>query len=178
MNKYLKITTSQILYLLKIFSWFAVAAFTVELGAYLINTIVCYWTPSAAKNIYNGLNLFDLREESFVKYAILLMFMIVMNALKAIVWYMVAGLIGKIKLDNPFTSEVVHSLEYISLLLFAIWVFAVTGSGYVAWLGNLAGRLNDSWSHGEFFFMAGLVYTISQIFKRGVEIQSENELTV
>ncbi|MBN2635649.1 MAG: DUF2975 domain-containing protein [Prolixibacteraceae bacterium] len=38
--------------------------------------------------------------------------------------------------------------------------------------------MNDSWNTGPFLFMAGLVFVISQIFKRGVEIQSENDLTV
>ena len=31
---------------------------------------------------------------------------------------------------------------------------------------------------GDFIFLAGIVYVFSQIFKKGVEIQSENELTV
>lgn len=30
----------------------------------------------------------------------------------------------------------------------------------------------------EFVFMAGVVFVMSQIFKKGVEIQTENELTV
>jgi hypothetical protein len=31
---------------------------------------------------------------------------------------------------------------------------------------------------GEFLFLAGIVFVIAQIFKRGIEIQTENELTV
>ncbi len=30
----------------------------------------------------------------------------------------------------------------------------------------------------EFLFMAGIIFIIALIFKRGVEIQSENELTI
>ena len=30
----------------------------------------------------------------------------------------------------------------------------------------------------EYLFMAGIVYIISQIFKRGIEIEEENQLTV
>jgi hypothetical protein len=40
---------------------------------------------------------------------------------------------------------------------------------HISWIGENA---------GEFLFMAGLVFIISPIFKRGVELQSENELTV
>jgi hypothetical protein len=31
---------------------------------------------------------------------------------------------------------------------------------------------------GETLFLAGVVFVIAQIFKKGVEIQSENELTI
>jgi hypothetical protein len=30
----------------------------------------------------------------------------------------------------------------------------------------------------EYLFIAGMIYIISQIFKRGIEIQEENNLTV
>ena len=42
----------------------------------------------------------------------------------------------------------------------------------------LTGELHGNWISGEFIFMVGLVFIISQVFKRGVEIQAENDLTV
>jgi len=40
------------------------------------------------------------------------------------------------------------------------------------------GEAPESIEAGEILFMAGLVFVIAQIFKRGVEMQAENELTV
>ena len=31
---------------------------------------------------------------------------------------------------------------------------------------------------GEFIFLAGMIYVLSELFKRGAEMQTENELTV
>jgi hypothetical protein len=51
-------------------------------------------------------------------------------------------------------------------------------NGYTASLFKLTGELFGTYITGEFVFMAGLIFVISQIFRRGVEIQSENDLTV
>ncbi|RYY11044.1 MAG: DUF2975 domain-containing protein, partial [Chitinophagaceae bacterium] len=49
---------------------------------------------------------------------------------------------------------------------------------YTSWLLKKTGQLYGSLLSGEFIFMVGLVYIISKIFKRGVEIQTENDLTI
>lgn len=79
---------------------------------------------------------------------------------------------------NPFKMEVAHTLERISYVLFGTWVVGKVGNAYTGWLLKITGELFGSWVSGEFVLMAGLVYIISQVFKRGVEIQNENELTV
>ena len=86
--------------------------------------------------------------------------------------------LSKMSLMNPFKMEVAQKLEKISHLLFGTWIVGMLGSAHSAWLMKLTGQLYGNWVSGEFIFMAGLVFIISQVFKRGVEIQSENELTV
>jgi len=178
MKKTGKTQTEHILIFMKVLAWIAFFSFIVTAGILMFSYISSVWNPESAENIHEGLNLFQLRQENFFLYSVLMTSQFIMYILKAIVWWMVVKLILKIKLANPFTIEVAHRLEIISYFLFAIWVLSVTSAGFVAWLGEKAGSLNDSWNHGQFLFMAGLVFIISQIFKRGVEIQSENELTV
>ena len=173
-----KTKTEHILIFLKVIAWIAFFSFVVKAGVLMFSYFSSIWNPESAKNIHEGLNLFQLRQENFGSYTVLMAFSFIMAILNAIVWWMAVRLINQIKLANPFTWEVAHKLENISYLLFAVWVLAVTGGGFIAWLGDKAGNLNDSWNHGQFLFMAGLVFIISQIFKRGVEIQSENDLTV
>ncbi len=178
MKKTEKTKTVQVLIFMKVLAWIAFFSFAVKAGIFMISYISSIWNPESAKNILEELNLFQLRQEDFTLYSVLIATQVIMSVLKAIVWWLVLKLINKIKLANPFTEEVAHKLENISYVLFAVWVNAVSVGGFVATLGEKAGSLNDTWNHGQFLFMAGLVFIISQIFKHGVELQSENELTV
>ncbi len=74
--------------------------------------------------------------------------------------------------------EVVRILERISYILFVISIVGMSSSAYIEWLAKVTGESFQKWSAGEFVLISGLVYIISQIFRRGVEIQSENDLTV
>jgi hypothetical protein len=74
--------------------------------------------------------------------------------------------------------EVANTLERISYVLFGTWIVGMLSSAYSAWLMKTTGETFVNYVSGEFIFVAGLVFIISQVFKRGVEIQSENELTV
>ena len=69
-------------------------------------------------------------------------------------------------------------LQTISYFLGSIWLLMQVGNGQTRWLSKQAGLSLQDWNGAEFLFVAGLVFIVSQIFKRGVEMQSENELTV
>lgn len=69
-------------------------------------------------------------------------------------------------------------MEKISYILFGICVLSSIHNIHLNYLsGKISIPLKD-WDTGEFLFMAGLVFIFSQIFKRGVAIQKENDLTV
>jgi hypothetical protein len=51
-------------------------------------------------------------------------------------------------------------------------------NAYTSFLKEVTGKLYGNWLSLELVLMIGLVFFISQVFKQGVEIESENELTV
>jgi hypothetical protein len=104
--------------------------------------------------------------------------MIAVIVLEAYIAYLVIKVLSKIKLSNPFTLEVVNILEKISYFMFGTWMVAGLYYVYTKWLSKEITGLPENLVSGEFIFLAGIVFVFSQIFKRGVEIQSENELTV
>ena len=173
-----KTQTEHVLIFMKVISWIAFFSFIVKAGIFVFSYISSLYNPESAKNILEGLDLYQLRQENLGLYSVVMAAQFIMAILKATVWWMVVKLINKIKLANPFTGEVAYKLAKISYTLFAIWIFAVTAGGFFAWLGDKAGNLNATWDHGQFLFMACLVFIIFQVFKRGIELQSENELTV
>lgn len=128
--------------------------------------------------MYHGLDLHKLRQFNFWYYTQSVSFMVAFEAKKALVLFLVIKALSKVNLSNPFQISVVRILETISYVLIGTWFIAVTYNAYSRWLIKIAGFYQEKWAAEEFFFVAGLVFIISQVFKRGVEIQDENELTV
>jgi hypothetical protein len=106
-------------------------------------------------------------------------FIIGLSVMHAYVWYRVVKLLSTLNLNNPFTRKVARALEEIGIQLFGIWVVSVIADQSIHAMakhgGIDIGRLHPV---HEVLFIAGIVYIISQVFKRGIEIQEENELTV
>lgn len=173
--------TEKILTVMKVFAWIAFFGFCIQSGAYLISYVLSFFNPKVAGDIYGGINLIELRENNFIAYSMLMVCLVIVVSLKANVWYKVTGIISSIKIENPFTLEITNRLEKISYLLLAIWILGFIGNSYTGWLAKkveINTGLFSTFNSGEFLFMAGLLFIVSQIFKRGVELQSENELTV
>jgi hypothetical protein len=90
------------------------------------------------------------------------------------------ALLTKLKLQTPFSMEVEKKLETIAYLSLGVWITgSIFWAIYTYYLAQDTGiQLSANNSGDEYFFMAGIVYIISQVFKRGIEIEEENQLTV
>ena len=155
--------------------------YSIDCGAQLTHFVASFINPDWAKRTYEvNLDIFNIREKSiwFYSYAMCLTF--AASALKATVWYVVFALLTKLKLQSPFSMEVQKKLEGIAYLLLAVWIVSsFFWETYTYYLKQDTGiQLPANNSGDEYFFMAGIIYIISQIFKRGIEIQEENQLTV
>jgi hypothetical protein len=89
----------------------------------------------------------------------------------------------KLSLSQPFSTEVgrlIFQLSYLSLL---IGLFCAWGVKYTEWLVKQGVQMPDTQhlrlgGSDVWLFMGVILFVIGQIFKRGIEIQIENELTV
>lgn len=174
----LKTTTGQILMVLKVLAWVAFIGYAIEAGAIILSFLVSLANSEAARNLYKGLDLYDLSQLDFLQYAGSVSFLVALAIMKSSVWYLVIKTLTRINLENPFKMKVARLLEQISYSLLGIWIVGMISSGYAAWLEKTTGQAFGTEVSGEFIFVAGVVFVISQVFKRGVEIQTENELTV
>lgn len=171
--------TEQILTVMQILAWVAFIAYLAEAEVILMSYVVSLVNPESEWNlIYNRPNYFTLREFNVWYYTAFISFRLALALMKAIVWWLVIRILAKLSLVNPFTMEVAKKLEKISYVLLGTWIVGIESGVYAEWLLKTTGEKYGTWVSGEFLFMAGLVFVISQVFKRGVEIQSENELTV
>jgi Protein of unknown function (DUF2975) len=170
--------TEQFLIVMNILAWVAFVGFAIEAGAVLVSYAISCANPEAAKHLYRELNLYDLRQFNFWYYSLYVAFMVVLSIMRSWISFLVIKILSKFSLRDPFTMEVVRRLEKISYFAFAIWVVTMLSNAYTSWLIKISGKLYGNQISGEFIFMVGLVFIIAQVFKHGVEIQSENDLTV
>lgn len=173
-----KTRTQHILTIMHIIAWVAFIGFMIEAGAILFSYGISYLNPEAAKNMYRGLDLYDLSKFNFWNYTCSVSFMVAISGMKAYVSFLVIKTLSKVTLEHPFKMEVAETLEKISHVLFGTWIIAVLSNAHTSWIMKRLGTLQGDRVSEEFIFMAALVFIISQVFKRGVEIQSENDLTV
>lgn len=174
----MKTKTEGILVVLKVIAWIAMVGYAIEAGAKIISFIVSFFNVEATKNLYKGLSYYDLRMQSEWHYIGVMLFVIFIAAMKVEVWIRVIQLFSDLNLRNPFKSKVTKLLEKISYVLFSIAIVSIIANGQFKWINKHFSFNYANHNAEEFIFMAALTYIISQIFKRGIEIQEENELTV
>ena len=155
--------------------------YSILCGSQLLTLVASFINPDWAKRTYEvNLSIFSIRDHSTWFYVYAMCLIIAVSALKAFIWYVVFGLLSKLKLQTPFSIEVEKKLERIAYLLLGVWIVgSIFWKIYIYYLSQATGiQLPTNNTGDEYLFIAGIVYIISQVFKRGIEIQEENQLTV
>ena len=177
----MKTKTETILSISKILAFMGVVWYSILWGSRLTTLVASFINPEWAKHTYEAdLTLFGIREHDTALYVLSMCLTIAVFALKALIWYVVFTLLSKLKLQTPFSIEVEKKLEKIAYLILGVWIvstiFWKTLIFYVSTETSIHLATNNSGD--EYLFMAAMMYIISQVFKRGIEIQEENQLTV
>jgi hypothetical protein len=107
---------------------------------------------------------------------------VLLALLKAYLFYLVVNLFSKLNFVAPFSTDIAKIIEKISYEAFSIAILSIITKQYAKRLIQNGYELSDTstyWNDtAAFLMMAAIVYVISQIFKRGIELQQENDLTV
>ncbi|WP_343707206.1 DUF2975 domain-containing protein [Flavobacterium sp.] len=178
----IKIGTPQILKILNILSWIIFVGLCVEAGMYLFNGIY-----TMTINSYNSrfLDLLDLYKSSPSFYIQEMCFISIVAILKAIMFYLIVKMLHdkKLNIEQPFTPETGRFISYLSYLAFGIGLFSFWAFKFNNWLILKGVKLPSLESlnlegHSIWIFMAIVMFVVGQTFKRGIEIQSEIDLTI
>jgi hypothetical protein len=176
----MKTQTKTILEIIKYLALLGAIGFSIECGSQITSFIISFYNPAFAKKIYlANESIHELRGFNLNYFYLVMSLIIILSALKAYIWYYLSDFLFKLNLKNPFTKIVSNKVQNISYFLFDLWIISYAGNVYIKYVSKRTDiDLVNLFNHEEYFFMAGIVYVISQIFKRGVELQEENELTV
>jgi Protein of unknown function (DUF2975) len=167
---------------LKIVSWLIFVGLCIEAGGLLVNFIFSLYKPEFVQNLYQKLDLSEMYERSKWVFFSMYSFILVISILKAILFFVVIRLLSKFSLAKPFNSFVSRQISLMSYYTFSIGILSYIARETTKNLqhqGYVVDNLNQFWADSQaFILMAAVVYVIASIFKRGVEIQNENDLTV
>lgn len=89
----------------QVLAWMAIIGLIIESSAILISYFVSCANPHAAKNLYNGLNLYDLRQSDFLIYSRTVYIMLVILIMKSSLCYLVIQTISKNTLKKNYEYE-------------------------------------------------------------------------
>lgn len=170
-------TTIKLLKLMRLLAWLAFIGLLVKAGAIMMSFGVSFSNPEAAKDLYKGMDLSRYETYSFFHYSIIVMYFILLYIMQAYIALFGAKLLSSINVEKPFNKTVVDLLHKISYTIFGVGILAIVHNIHVAILNASTGIIADLIA-GEFIFLAGLVYVLAQLFKKGAVMQAENELTV
>lgn len=182
----IKIGAKEMLMTLQVLAWIIFIGLSIEAGGIIFNTFFSMViNPVGAKKFWMQIDLSALMAYDKGYFFVVTTIMSIVSVMKALMFYLIVKLFHNkgFSFLHPFNqtlSKFVSSLAYCS---FGIGIFSIWGLKYTNWLG-LSGTYIPSvdalhmGGADVWLFMSVVVFVIAQIFKRGIDIQAENDLTV
>lgn len=167
---------------LYVVAWLIFVGLSIEAGGLVVNFFFSLFKPEFVQNLYQKLDLSDLYNNSQMAFFGIYGFILSISLLKPILFYTVIRLMHKMDLTKPFNSFVSDQILQISYYTISIGLLSFIARQLAEKLsqhGFVTDSLNQFWADSQAFVLMGaVIYIIATIFKKGVDIQNENDLTV
>jgi hypothetical protein len=180
------ISTNQILKILYILSWVIFTGICIEACAIIISSVATLWVgPDRAGHLWRPVDLYDLYRYDPGHFGAQAFIIIIVAVSKAWIFYLIIRMIHGKKLDlsQPFNRASVRFILLISYCSLLIGLFSWRGVKYSQWFMTKGVAMPDAEAlqlggADVWLFMSVVLFVVAQVFKKGIEIQEENELTV
>ena len=175
-------TNNFVFWSLYVVVWLIFVGLSIEAGGLIVNFFFNLYQPEFVQNLYQKLDLSAMYNLNKFAFFGMYGFILIISILKAILFYIVIMLMHKMDLSRPFTSFVARKISQISYMTLSIGLLSHIGRELVKNItarGFVTDNLSNFWVDSQaFIIMGAVVYIIAVIFKKGIEIQIENELTI
>ena len=171
---------------LNIVSWILFIGVCIEAAGFIFNAFVTLlFNPAGAGRFWIGVDLSELYNYNQRHYITIISLMIIVAVMKALMFYLIVKIFynKKLNLSQPFSESVRRFISNVAYLALGIGLISFLGTKFseeivtqgvsvpaIQYL-RLGGA--DVW-----LFMGVTLLIIAHIFKRAIEIQNENDLTV
>lgn len=114
------------------------------------------------------------------KIILILLMTILFTSVKIRLLEIILKVLNKINFNNPFSSEISIGISKIVSLSVFLGIASIIISSIADLLINkeLSVSLDFGGSDLNFLIFSGIIYIVGEIYKRGLELQSENDLTI
>lgn len=171
--------TTNVIKVAKVLSWILFIGFCIKAGAILYTFLLSLLkTPQASENLYAGLDLSAILDAGSLYYSAFVVLLLVVTLMQAYIFFQVLKLFRNFNEAKPFSKEISGLISNISYVCLGAGLLAGIGARYSQWLLGKGITVTYTWTAQELLFMAGVLLVIGLLFKRGIEIQTENELTI
>lgn len=175
-------TNNFIFWGLYVVAWLIFVGLSIEAGGLVVNFFFSLYKPEFVQHLYQKLDLTEMYKESRFVFFGIYSFILAISILKACLFYIVVRLMHKMDLSKPFNHFVAGQILQISYFTLFIGLFSYIArqlSKNLMHHGFVTDSLDQFWADSQaFIIMGAVIYIIATIFKKGVDIQNENELTV
>jgi hypothetical protein len=182
----IKISTQQMLKILYVFSWIIFIGVCTEAGGIIVNAFVTLvFKPANAQYFWKEIDLSALYKFDHGYFFVLTLLMSIVAVFRALIFYLIVKILHdkKLNLSKPFNLETGRFIFNLSYLALGSGLFSFWGAKYTGWLVSQMVKMPDIQylrlgGADVWLFMGVTLFVLGQIFKRGIEIQEENDLTV
>ncbi|MCH5717178.1 DUF2975 domain-containing protein [Niabella hibiscisoli] len=177
--------TKVILTLLYIIAWIIFVGLSIEAGGFITNAIFVLAKPEAVPYLWQQADLRDLLKYGHNFFFTQVGVIGIVSALKAVLFYLIISILHnkQLKIEQPFTNIAQRFILRIASLALLIGLFSILGASCADWLSKKGVRMPDLESlylggADVWIFMSIALFVVAYVFKRGIELQNENNLTV
>lgn len=182
----MKLNSNFILELLTFFIWLYTIILCITLSVVvllILNTILGVDIGNMKEMKINvnvvGERITNIQSLEKGKMLLILFYAVICGVLELILFINVIKILRRIKLNHFFSSEIYSMISKIARLALGIGCISLLAN-FVSQLacGNFSISLDIHNENFQLFLFAGVVYIIAQVYKKAVDLQSENDLTI
>lgn len=178
--------TSTSLIILLVLSWIIFVGVCIEAGSFITSTVgTMLWSPDGAKHLWHQADLTSLYYFDRGYFYIETIMICIVAVLRCIIFYLIIMLLHNKKLDlaRPFNKELGRFTTQLACLSLLTGFFSLMGAKHAAWFVTKGVKMPDVellrlGGADVWLFMGVILLVIAHVIKKGIEIQTENELTV
>ena len=169
--------SKNILKIMYVFAWLAFIGLCIQTGAIIFSYLVSLNNPEASKNLFGGLNLSEYYNYNITQYSVIVFYKVLLYAVEAYIAFILIKLLKDSDIKNPFNQSVSDLMKNTSISIFILWIIAMIHNTHIQFIGKKQGFEMELFS-SDFVFLAAVIFIFTKIVQRGIELQTENDLTI